>query len=389
MSARILFWVQYLVGAGHLARAMRICETLAQRGFIVTLANGGMPQDMIATPAGVSLEQLPPVRARDLLMTELVDQDGQGVDATWWAGRTAALSALTDRTHPDIVITETFPFGRRRFQIELLPLLTRLKARPNPPLVLASLRDILIRPEKTQNARAMCDIAQRHYEGLLVHGDPRVARLTDVFPEATTLEPRIYNTGYVTGQDRQVPKGHKQQGILVATGAGAMGTGLLRLALEAYYVGAAPDQSWTIITGPLADSQLVHDLEAARGPRLTVLRQASDLPQRMAQAALCIIRGGYNTVMEGLGVGARLLVVPYVEAKEIEQRVRAQIFSRLGLITFLGEETLTGERLRDEIGRAMKMGYTDPYAILDLSGAAQAADKVRVLWENRHAHGHI
>lgn len=388
MTARILFWVQSLVGAGHLARTMRICDGLARSGFEVKSAHGGMPHDMIPLPAGVSSEQLPPVRARDLLMTELVDQNGRGIDAAWWSHRTAALKALIDRTRPDIFITETFPFGRRRFQAELLPLLGTLKARPNPPLILASLRDILIRPEKAQNARAMVGIAQKFYDGLLVHGDPKAARLTDVFPEAAPLESRIHNTGYVTGMHSHGFSNAKREGVLVAAGAGAMGTGLLRLALGAYNAGAAPDQHWTIITGPLAESQLVQDLEAARGPRLIVLRQTNDLPMRMAAAALCVIRGGYNTVMEGLGVGARLLVVPYAEGKEIEQSARAQIFSRLGLITYAEEAKLSGESLREEIGHAMQKSLADPSTSLDLNGIARAAEKVKALWEAHSAGNH-
>jgi predicted glycosyltransferase len=40
---RVLFYVQHLLGIGHLARASRIARALTQDGFDVTMVTGGMP----------------------------------------------------------------------------------------------------------------------------------------------------------------------------------------------------------------------------------------------------------------------------------------------------------------------------------------------------------
>ncbi|MGI9464855.1 MAG: glycosyl transferase, partial [Aestuariivirgaceae bacterium] len=43
MSASVLFYVQHLLGVGHLARASLVCEALAARGARVTMVTGGRP----------------------------------------------------------------------------------------------------------------------------------------------------------------------------------------------------------------------------------------------------------------------------------------------------------------------------------------------------------
>ena len=40
---RVLFWVQHLLGTGHLRRALTVSAAMAERGLAVTLASGGPP----------------------------------------------------------------------------------------------------------------------------------------------------------------------------------------------------------------------------------------------------------------------------------------------------------------------------------------------------------
>ena len=40
-GARVLFYVQHLLGIGHVARASRVAGALAEDGFAVTVVTGG------------------------------------------------------------------------------------------------------------------------------------------------------------------------------------------------------------------------------------------------------------------------------------------------------------------------------------------------------------
>jgi predicted glycosyltransferase len=61
---RVLFYVQHLLGIGHLARASRIANALADDDFEVTVVTGGMPVSGFPGPR-VRHVALPPITAGD------------------------------------------------------------------------------------------------------------------------------------------------------------------------------------------------------------------------------------------------------------------------------------------------------------------------------------
>src|SRR5947208_6361316 len=78
MSGSVLFYVQYLLGIGHLQRSLRIAEALVRRGVAVTLVSGGAPAALPRDPA-VRFVQLPPIRARDASFTLLDERANRSV----------------------------------------------------------------------------------------------------------------------------------------------------------------------------------------------------------------------------------------------------------------------------------------------------------------------
>jgi Predicted glycosyl transferase len=78
MSARVFFYVQHLLGIGHLRRAAVLARALAAGGFDVLLVSGGAPVSLDIGRA--RWHQLPPVRARDEGLRELSRLDGTPLD---------------------------------------------------------------------------------------------------------------------------------------------------------------------------------------------------------------------------------------------------------------------------------------------------------------------
>jgi len=70
-----MFYVQHLLGIGHLQRALRISEALVHEGIGVTLVCGGPPVALPRDPS-IDLVQLTPIRARDARF-DLVDSAGR------------------------------------------------------------------------------------------------------------------------------------------------------------------------------------------------------------------------------------------------------------------------------------------------------------------------
>ena len=67
----VLFWVQHLLGSGHLKRALTLARAMAGEGLRVVVASGGMPVPWLGAD-GVELVQLPPVQAGDLTFAGLL-----------------------------------------------------------------------------------------------------------------------------------------------------------------------------------------------------------------------------------------------------------------------------------------------------------------------------
>jgi predicted glycosyltransferase len=124
------------------------------------------------------------------------------------------------------------------------------------------------------------------------------------------------------------------------------------------------------------------DLAALRAslPKGVVLdRVRPDLPALFARCHLSISQAGYNTVMELLSVRARALVVPFAEASETEQTLRARRLAALEMIDVIETDALLPAKFAAAIDRAA--ARERPVIDLHFDGAAQSARILKALGE--------
>jgi predicted glycosyltransferase len=385
MKARILFYVQHLLGIGHLARASRIGAALAGHGFAVTMVTGGLPVHGFPGP-GVDHVALEPVAAAPEGFSGLVDVQGRPVDEALKARRRDRLLAVLSETVPHAVVIEAFPFGRRQVRFELLPLLDAIAAAERPPLLATSVRDILQERAKPGRDAETVDLLNRHFDLVMVHGDPAFARLEDTFPLARDIRPPVAYTGLVTGKPATplapaVPAADRYD-VLVSAGGGAAGARLVAAGVEA--ARRLPGLRFGLITGPNLP-QAAFEEAAARAPAsLSLMRFRDDFPALLASAGLSVSQAGYNTVGDILGTGCRSLLVPFAEGGETEQSARAARLERLGLATVVEERDLTGETLAAAVGAALARPKP-PAAALNLDGARGAVRVLEAALRDRNA----
>ena len=93
MKKRVFFYVQHLLGIGHLRRAAALSRVLAASGFDVLLVSGGAPVAGLDL-GGARLYQLPPLKAADQSLRELARLDGAPFDDAFRARRTRMLIDL-------------------------------------------------------------------------------------------------------------------------------------------------------------------------------------------------------------------------------------------------------------------------------------------------------
>jgi predicted glycosyltransferase len=373
---RVLFWVQHLLGTGHLKRAATVATALAGQGLKVTLVSGGPPASWLL-PAGVDLVQLPWVRARDLAFSALVDADDRPLDDELRAARRAQLLALFGALAPQVVITEMFPFGRRAFRFELLPLLEAIaRARPRPWLV-GSVRDILVQKSPAERCLWMRDLALAHYDRVLVHTDPALIPFGLTFPYADALGARLISTGYVVEPGPE-PEDRKNGEVLISAGGGRVGEALLAAATRARALSRHRDRPWRLIAGGERDPAQVAALGADLPPGFVLERQRGDFQGLLAKCLLSVSQAGYNTVVEVLRLGKPMVLVPFETATETEQRIRAERLTGLGLAETVWGAELTPSSLARAIDRASRRP-SGQQSGLDLEGAATSARLIAAL----------
>ncbi|CAN7576505.1 glycosyltransferase family protein [Ensifer adhaerens] len=370
MSARrVFFYVQHLLGIGHLARASRIASALAAKGYDVTVVTGGSP--VPGFPANdVKHVALPPVLAGDKGFSGLADGEGNPVSEAFKQERRDLLIEAFLACKPDIVIFEAFPFGRRQMRFELMPLLEVIEKQEPRPLVAASLRDILQERTKPGRAEETLDVVRAHFDLVLVHGDPAFARLEETYPYTAEIEDKIVYTGLVAGHAPEPPA--ERFDVLVSAGGGAVGKELIGAALQAAGL-LAGDLKWCLITGPNLPQDDYDGFAAAAPANVHLFRFRKDFASLLSGARLSVSQAGYNTVCDIFRAGCASLLIPFVAGGETEQSTRAERLEKLGLAGVLPEADVTPERLARDV-ETMLARPRPEIPPLDLNGAARTAE---------------
>ena len=372
----VLFWVQHLLGSGHLKRAATLARAMATRGLRVVIASGGMPAPWLVGD-GVELVQLPPVRASDLSFASLLDEHDQPIDDRFRALRRDRLLALFDELRPRAIVTEMFPFGRRAFRFELVPLLeAAARARPRP-WRLCSVRDVLVQKPDPDGYAWMLAQARAHFDRILAHTDPQLIPFGLTFPHAAALGERLVETGYVI-EPLTATTAEGRGEVLVSAGGGRVGAALLDLALAARPLSSLHEHPWRLVAGGNVAGDAFQALRARIPQGVVLERQREDFPALLANSLLSISQAGYNTVLEGLRFQKPMVLVPFETATETEQKTRAERLVNLGLAEAVWESELTPRALAGAIDRARRArpGGRPAFA---LDGAGRTADLVAAL----------
>jgi len=376
VSGSILFYVQHLLGIGHVRRAFRLAEAVARKGIGVTVVSGGEPLAGFICPEAIHIVQLAPIRSRDATFRNLVGANGQPIDLKLQEARRDALLTALDSTRPDAVVIEAFPFGRRAFRFEIEPLIEAARSRYPRPRILCSVRDIVVTPDKVSRLREIIDWVRADFDFILVHGDPAFIPLEASFCAASEIADRLIYTGYI-GDPDQADGGAETTGaneVLVSVGGGAVGRALLSTALDARRRGCLADLTWRLLAGPNLPAQAFDRLAEALPDNVVLERYRREFPKMLRRCRLSVSQAGYNTVLDILAAGARAVVVPFASERETEQQLRAERLAACGVLELLPETQLTAADLTHAIERAIKRDRR--MISVDMGGARRSANLI-------------
>ena len=372
----LLVYCQHSLGMGHFVRSLALATGLAER-FRVIFLNGGVRPTGIVQPDNIELIDLPPLAmAPD---GSLVSPDRHYTVESAQAFRRQRILDVFHLVRPWVLLIELFPFGRKKFAHEVIPLLEKARHMgARRPLVLCSLRDILVgrRPDQQQHDERASVLANQYFDAVLVHSDPTFIRLEESFSPRSPLRIPVYYTGFVLAEAPPEPvlarKPSRQ--IVVSAGGGIVGEPLLRAAIEAHaLLWPTTGMQMQVVGGPFLPATAWQSLCAAAQEQqgLVLLRVIKNLGARLRTAAASVSQCGYNTVLDILHAHVPALVVPFATEREDEQIRRARRLERLGAVRVLESQHLNASTLAAEINALL---HFQPQAVsLDMAGARNTA----------------
>jgi predicted glycosyltransferase len=383
VAKRVMFYCQHVLGMGHLVRSTEIVRALARDFSVLFVTGGEIPQGFHFPEKVETFELIPLKTSPDFSDLQLCDSSWDIYETQ--AIRRESLLRAFDKFQPDILVTELFPFGRKQFSFELLPLLARARSRAANTMIVSSIRDILVnRKDQAKYEQRVCEIVNSFYDLVLVHGDEKFQTLGETFSRVSDLQCRVAYTGYVVQQSKAAvadcgaisPEHNQKPTIVVSNGSGKCPTG--HLLLESV-LRAAPllqqhiPHQLQVFAGPLVPENVFERLQNIAGPakNVTLARYTPDLPAFLRRGQLSISMAGYNTVMDILTAGVRALVYPVAGNGDEEQSMRAAKLAAMGVLGVLEDDQFEPAKLAQKIEDAL---HSKPFRIrFNGAGAANSA----------------
>ncbi len=393
---KIMFYCQNLLGMGHLVRTTEIIRHLVE-DFKVCLIDGGQIVEGFEIPSDVEVIHLPALRA-EYKQIKVVDSSLKLEEVKQI--RKNKLLKVFDEFQPDCIVTEGYPFSKKKsLAFELVPLLERVQSTGRRTKVVCSLRDIIMVKKYRDRAgeeERRCELVNNYYDMLLIHSDPKIHRLEENFSRAKDLTCKVDYTGYVVQSPpknleftpEEIASLNRQEPmILVSVGGGRLGHELLDCVVDtASILQKYLPHHIQVFTGPFMPEEKFAQLQklAANKTNITLRKYTPHLLAYMEKAALSISLGGYNTTMNVLRTRVNSMIYP--SNKDREQMIRAEKLEKLGIVKVIRPEDLQSDRFAQKIMTSLpKKQVGNTFETLELQGAQKTAQLLKDLLQTKVA----
>ena len=342
-DGRILIYSHDTFGLGHLRRCRTIAHSLVERykQLSVLILSGSPIIGSFDFRARVDFVRVPGViKLRNGEYTSLnLHLDIRETMSM----RASIIQHTAEAFEPDMFIVDKEPVGLRGELTQTLKVLKRGGTR----LVLG-LRDVMDEPrllEPEWQRKKAIPALRDFYDEIWVYGLPQICDpLEGIALPARVREKMVY-TGYLHrevpthGAPPRLPEMANRPFLLVTTGGGGDGDGLIEWVLRAYEHDPLLPYPALLVLGPFmqAERQAEFMDRAAKLKRVDVITFHGQLEALVARAAGVVAMGGYNTFCEVLSLNKRALIVPRTEPR-LEQFIRASRAAERGLVSMLSDD---------------------------------------------------
>ena len=342
-GSRVLIYSHDTFGLGHLRRCRTIAHSLVEnrKHLSVLILSGSPIIGSFDFRARVDFVRVPGViKLRNGEYTSLnlhID-----IEHTLLL-RASIIRHTAEIFDPNVMVVDKEPLGLYGEVVETLKMLKDRGTR----LVLG-LRDVMDEPELLApewERKNVMPVLSELYDDIWIYGLPQRCEPLAGINLPTEVEHKITYTGYLPRSvpaavtTAQVPEITKEPYLLVTTGGGGDGEGLIEWVLRAYESDPLLPYPALLVLGPF----MAPERQAQFMTRVTALKRVdaitfdTHLESLMADAVGVVAMGGYNTFCEILSLDKRALIVPRT-APRMEQYVRASRAQELGLVRMLVDD---------------------------------------------------
>lgn len=384
---KVIHYCQHVLGMGHFFRSLEIARALDHEN-VIFVAGGERPDQPL--PENVEYRQLPGLCMNENFGGLMPTDEDRGLEEVK-EKRTAALLKIFAEERPDVFLIELFPFGRKAFRFELLPVLDAIKeGKSGDVKVVCSLRDILVeRNDGGKHEARVVKYLNKYFDLLLIHSDPKIAALDETFQAFKKIEIPCEYTGFAARKPADNVRGKirsdlgvrtDEKLIIASAGGGKVGGPLMLAALESFINLDKPDSKLLMLTGPFLDDDKFEALHETAKPHqnITIQRFAADFTDLLTAGDAMISMAGYNTCMDILTSGIPAAVFPF--AQNHEQRMRSERIAKYIPLEIL--DSTDQSIMAEKINALLNQNRTTAKHGIDLEGAYNSAQSIRKLKEN-------
>ncbi|WP_031483428.1 glycosyltransferase family protein [Maridesulfovibrio frigidus] len=386
---KIIQYCQHVLGMGHFFRSLEIARAFEDEQ-VIFVAGGSRPDQQL--PDNVEYFQLPGLCMNENFGGLMPTDEGRSLDEVK-EERTETLKKIFENEKPDIFLIELFPFGRKAFRFELLPILDAIKeGKYGNVKVVCSLRDILVeRDDGGKHENRCVKYLNKYFDLLLIHSDPKISKLDETFSVIDNISIPLVYTGFAARKPRKEIRNdiREKRGIaadvkfmVASAGGGKVGGPLLNAVLNGYAQLRPENSELLILTGPFLDQQSFDELEkkAATISCVTIEKFAPDFTDLLMGADCMISMAGYNTCMDILTTGIPSAVFPF--AQNHEQRMRAEKLAKYIPLKILNNDDLNVSDMKNIIENLFAQERTTAEHNINLDGGLDSARAIQKIGNN-------
>jgi predicted glycosyltransferase len=342
-DGRILIYSHDTFGLGHLRRCRAIAHALVEhfKHLSVLILSGSPIIGSFDFRTRVDFVRIPGViKLRNGEYTSLnLHLD---IEQTL-SMRASIIRHTADIFDPDLFIVDKEPVGLRG---EVLETLETLK--PRGTRLVLGLRDVMDEPRLLMpewKRKNVLPALREIYDEIWVYGLPQICNPLEGISLPLSVRQKMTYTGYLHrevptgGAPPRLPEITNRPYLLVTTGGGGDGEGLIEWVLRAYEHDPLLPYPALLVLGPfmLPERQTEFMDRAARLKRVDAITFHGNLETLVSRAAGVVAMGGYNTFCEVLSMDKRALIVPRT-APRLEQFIRISRAATLGLVSMLADD---------------------------------------------------